>query len=161
MNKSEQNEERVMQEALRLLEEEESTSAILKLYPTHTADLQTLFDSIEHLKVAQSAKPSVELLRSTLEKISTPIPSSLGRVSFPLWKISVSIFALAVLVIGGTTIIGHRFNSPSNGSGFQTISMNNSSDTSDAALNQDVAAIDSQLGGLSSDETQADQALGN
>lgn len=158
MNTSEQDEERVMQEALQLLDEGKSTPSILETYPTYAIGLQELFDSIQALRAARQVMPSPELLQSTLQKISTPIPSASYMGHFQLRKIGVFVLVVAVLVVGGTTIIGNEFNS-NNQQNSQTIAMTNPSDTSDAALVQDTSAIDNQLDGLNSDEAQTDQAL--
>jgi anti-sigma-K factor RskA len=150
MNTQHQENEEVFLAALKLLEEGKSPSLILEAYPTHQEDLRTFLTSVERLESLKDIKPSRQLLQATLAKM--PILSPLSR-SFSFWKIGVSVLAVAVLIIGGTTVYFSE-----SGTGDQAIA-DSASNTSDAALNQAVATIDSQLGGLDSDQTQVDQAV--
>jgi hypothetical protein len=110
------------------------------------------------LQDARDVRPSPELLRVTLAKINTPLPSLRYQKAY-FNKTALVLFAAAfILIAGGTGLVALNAIAP--GSNNQpVVSMGNPGDTSDAALASDAAAIDSQLSGLSDDSAHTDQAL--
>ena len=165
MNNQEQK-EKIIQEALMLLEDGKSENSILETYPDFKNELVNLFQTVDLLKKQKTVVPSEELLRNTLAKINTgnPIKSPYqDKFLFHLSKFQkysfVSVVAV-VLVITGGAFLNHHSVSP------QQPASNNISQTavisqgdSDASLNQDLNAIDTQMNGLDSDNSNTDQAL--
>ncbi len=149
--------EDVFEDALRMLEAGMTVSTIIESHPIHAAELQQFFDSIASLESAQTVKPSPELLRSTLAKISEPLPSSFAWISSSYSKIGVSLAVLALVLLGGTSIVGGNFLSMHRAVANPHAVL--ADGTSDSALNQDAQKIDDQIGALDSDETQANQAV--
>ncbi len=124
-------------------------------YGTHDAQLQEEFDSLASMASKQASEPSRELLRATLGKIDSPVPSFI--IFSPARKVGIAALAVIMLLIGGGTLL-HGGLSASMGGGSGALSMNNS-DVSDAALASDAAAIDGQLSALDDDTAQADEGL--
>jgi hypothetical protein len=147
--------EEVLEHALQLLEEGKSKTFILEAYPAHTKDLEALFESIGQMDTLKDIRPSKHLVEAILAKEKNgPVVSPLNS-SFSFWRRGAATFAALVLVIGGTSLYIYETVTNSTAS---TVADNDSS-TSDAALGQDAANIDNQLGALNADQAQIDQAL--
>ncbi|MFZ1075577.1 MAG: hypothetical protein WAN50_04360 [Minisyncoccia bacterium] len=155
-----QNEEEILQEALRLLDEGASKASILERYPEQSAALNDFFKSVATLQAARDVRPPEELLRATLKKISTPIPSPWYRSPVFFGRTGAAVFVAALFVVGGTAFFGFETQTSTSNPQQQTAVVDKS-DASDAALASDAAAIDAQLSDLDSDTAQADHALGD
>ncbi len=150
--------EDIFEVALRMLDAGVPEQEIIDLHPTHVTELREFFESIKSFESAQAVQPSPELLRSTLATISTPIPSTMGRSSFLRSKISVSLAILALVLLGSGSVLGGGILIIPHGA-VSNAHVALANDESDSSLNLDAQMIDTQIGDLDSDETQADQAV--
>jgi hypothetical protein len=123
-------------------------------------ELRGRFAANTYVQKEKEVRPTEELLRSTLQKISKPILSTFSWGSFVIEKKKVLSFAaIALLLIaGGVGVMEHMWSGA--GSNAPVLTMNEPGDTSDTALGNDVAVIDSQLDGLNADNAATDQVLG-
>jgi hypothetical protein len=142
---------------LRLLDEGASEASILVRYPEQSAELKVFFESIATLQESRDVRPPEELLRATLKKIQSPIPSPWYRAPVFFGRMGATVFVLALFVVGGTAFFGYRTQISTTNP--QQMAVADKSDSTDAALASDAAAIDAQLGDLDTDAAQTDRAL--
>ena len=141
---------------------------------THT-DLQTAQDYAELIQtltaLGESVNPRGEVLQSALARIARthidqPVPSTYTRILSPFqnhhsffWKVSVSTLAV-VLIAGGATLTTSRLHLPvSTMPGTTPPDMSNPTDTSDAAIGQDLGVIDSEMSSLDTSVADTNQSV--
>jgi hypothetical protein len=107
------------------------------------------------LKHQKDIMPSEDLLRSTLHKLPSPQYRAFKSPYLSLiQKFSLATVAIVVIAGGG---VFYAYHYQSTMPSAATVSV--ASGNSNAALNSDLNAIDTQLAGLSTDTAAADQAL--
>jgi hypothetical protein len=128
-------------------------------------------EMLRHL--SETIRPSEDLLHATLAKIvqneapllspiqkqQLPVPSSFTWGISPFIKIGVPIFVAALFLVGSTGLFTDTTTSTPSSTATAPLAMSNPNETSDAALNQDTAVIDTELQALDSDVSATDQAL--
>ena len=162
-----QQKDKIIEEALMLLDQGKSESFILGLYPDFKNELTDLFQTIDVLQKQKSIIPSEKLLQDTLNKIAfeskIKSPYQEGVLHGNLWfrfsrvqKYSLTSLAVILIITGGV-FLNKNTNPPqemvNNVSQQTQQTMTSQTDNSDSALQQDLNSIDVQMSELESDNS--------
>jgi hypothetical protein len=152
------------EEILALLEQGKPEAAIIETHPGHESEVRDLLAAIKALGAGKDIRPDAELLEKVLRQLPAgePIKSPfLKHVS--TWQKWGAIVGVFIFFATGGLLADHYLKPNQAVTGSSTgiqVTSSSVNDTSNAALQQDLNSIDSQMNGLDSDNSQIDQALG-
>ena len=160
MSTKEQTIEQVLGDALRRHDNGEPAISIVAAYPDSKNEIEEMFSSVSFL---EAERERILVPRAGLAKLLHELSTQkeiapereAKRRSFSPWRIFIPVMAVILLAVVGIVLRHPAGNNTPKTTGVSL------TDSSDAALDQDVASIDAQMSGLASDESNTDQSLGS